>query len=210
MKIIPNDAWLFGIILYLCGEIGVAMASQPMKEVFKTTKTNGTMKKVMMILMMVAVAMTAAAQVWEKTVEPGDELKGTQENAKYKMTDSIAKQAMAFYQPGDYWKVGIGGNVFQPDKRGIVHKGTMNMIAYATIGFYDENNKLVKKWDKCMVELTNGGQVAEASTNVWGKTSNGSRDVVPYLMNERGWVRIIIPTFRGKEFDMKVPCVNNK
>lgn len=168
------------------------------------------MKKALMTMVVTLVALTAGAQTWERTVEPGDELKGTQEMVKYKMTDSIARQVIAFYQPGDYWKVGIGGNIFQPDKRGVIHKGTYNMIAYATIGFYDENDKLVKKWENCMVEVTNGGQVAEASKNVWGKTSKGSRDVVPYIMNERGYVRIIIPTYRGKEFDMKVPCLNNK
>lgn len=99
-----------------------------------------------MTMVVAMVAMTTAAQTWERTVEPGDELKGTQESVKYKMTDSIAKQVIAFFLPGDYWKVGIGGNVFQPDKRGIIHKGTYNMITYATIGFYDENNKIIKKW----------------------------------------------------------------
>lgn len=61
-----------------------------------------------------------------------------------------------------------------------------------------------------MMEVTNGGQVAESSKSIWGKTSKGSRDVVPFLMNEHGYVRIIIPTYRGKEFDMKVPCLNNE
>ena len=103
------------------------------------------MKKALMTMVVTLVALTAGAQTWERTVEPGDELKGTQEMVKYKMTDSIARQVIAFYQPGDYWKVGIGGNIFQPDKRGVIHKGTYNMIAYATIGFYDENDKLVKK-----------------------------------------------------------------
>ena len=74
---------------------------------------------------------------------------------------------------------------------------------------YDENDQLIKKWENCMIELTQNMQVAEASTNIWGKTSKGCRDVVPYLMNNRGYVRIIIPTYRGKEFDMKVPCINN-
>lgn len=167
------------------------------------------MKKVLFLLLMLMPVM-AGAQTWEKTIEPGDELKGTTDAVKYKLVDSLARQVMAFYQPGDYWKVGIGGNVFQPDKRGLVHKKTYNMIGYATIGFYDEQNNLIKKWDNCMIELTNNLQVAEASKTIWGKTSKGCRDVVPYLMNERGYVRIIIPTYRGKEFDMKVPCLNSQ
>lgn len=166
------------------------------------------MKKVLFLLFM-CMPMMAVAQTWEKTFEPGDELKGTADATKYRLADSLSRQVMAFFQPGNYWKVGIGGNVFQPDKRGLVHKNTLNMIGYATIGFYDEQNQLVKKWDNCMVELTNGLQVAEASSNIWGKTSKGCRDVVPYLINERGYVRIIIQTVRGKDFDMKVPCLNN-
>lgn len=166
------------------------------------------MKKLLAIMMLFT-AMTATAQTWEKTIEKGDELKGTIDRDKYKIVDSLARQVMAFYQPGDEWKVGIGGNVFMPDKRGLVHKGSYNMIGYATIGFYDENDQLIKKWENCMIELTQNMQVAEASTNIWGKTSKGCRDVVPYLMNNRGYVRIIIPTYRGKEFDMKVPCINN-
>ena len=158
---------------------------------------------------MLSLSFDAMSQTWEKTIEPADELKGTEEMVKYKMTDSTANQAIAFYQPGDYWKVGVGGKVFQPDKRGMIHKKTLNMVGYATIGFYDEQNNLIKKWENCLIELTNGLQVAEASSNIWGKTSKGCRDVVPYLMNERGFVRIIIPTVRGTEFDMKVPCVNN-
>lgn len=159
---------------------------------------------------MAFIAITANAQKWEKIIEPGDELKGTTDAVKYKMVDSVARQVIAFYQPGDYWKVGIGWNIFQPDKRNVIHKKSLNAIGYATIGFYDEQNHLVKKWENCMIEITNGMQVAEASSNIWGKTSKGCRDVVPYLVNERGYVRIIIPTVRGKEFDMKVPCLNNE
>lgn len=166
-------------------------------------------KTITTIMMLLTVTMNTVAQTWEKSIEPGDELKGTVDREKYRLADSTALQVMAFYQPGDYWKVGIGGNVFMPDKRGLVHKKTLNMIGYATVGFYDEQNQLIKKWDNCMIELTNNMQVAEASQTIWGKTSKGCRDVVPYLMNERGYVRIIIPTYRGKEFDMTVPCLNN-
>lgn len=167
------------------------------------------MRKLLLFITLMLVTVTTKAQTWEKSLEKGDELKGTTDCDKYKMVDSIARQVMAFYQPGDFWKVGIGGNVFMPDKRGVIHKKTYNPITYATIGFYDENGQLIKKWENCMIELTNNMQVAEASKNIWGKTSKGCRDVVPFLMNERGYVRIIIPTYRGKEFDMKVPCINN-
>lgn len=166
------------------------------------------MKRLLAIMATLLVAVVAGAQEWEKTLEKGDELKGTTDRYKYKMVDSLSLQVIAFYQPGDYWKVGIGRNVFMPDKRGIVHKRTYNQIGYATIGFYDENDHLIKKWENCIIELTNNMQVAEASKNIWGKTSKGCRDVVPFLMNERGYVRIIIPTYMGKEFDMKVPCIN--
>lgn len=167
------------------------------------------MKRKIIILAMLAMAVSAGAQMWERTVEPGNELKGTQEMAKYRIEDAEKKQVMAFCQPGDYWKVGIGGRVFQPNKSGNVVKKTLNFVTYATIGYYDENDKLTAKHEKCLLQLTQGMQVAEVTENIWGKTTKGAKDVVPYLMNKRGYVRIIIETVRGPEFDMKVPCVNN-
>ena len=157
-----------------------------------------------------AVLSAGAQGKWERVAEPGDELMGISARVKYRIVDSLAGYVMAFYEPGAYWKVGIGGTIFMPDKRGTVHRKTLNSIGYATIGFYDEENRLVVKWEKCLMEITTGFQVAEASKTIWGKTSKGCRDVVPYLMNNRGYVRIVLPTASGRNFDWTVPCLNNE
>lgn len=165
--------------------------------------------KQLLTFALLLLTMTAGAQTWEKQIIPGDELKGTTETTKYLFVDSVGKKKMAFYGDGDYWKVLCGYSVFDPIK-GKIHSRTKNMIAYATIGFYDEQHQLIKKWDNCLVELTNGLRIAEATENIWGKTTKGCRDVVPYLTNERGYIRILIPVAIGKEFDLTVPCLNNE
>ncbi len=167
------------------------------------------MKKVLLLFSFIA-CINANAQQWEKTVEKGDELLGTVERIKYKYVDSVNVQAFAFYSDGDYWKIGIGGRVFQPEKRGVVIKKTYNNATYATIGFYDNNNKLISKWDNCLLQLIQGFQVALTAENIWGKTTKGAREVVPYLRNEKGYVRIVVPVVRGKIFDITIPCLNNE
>lgn len=167
------------------------------------------MKKVLLLFAFIA-CINANAQQWEKTVEKGDELLGTVERIKYKYVDSVNVQAFAFYSDGDYWKIGIGGRVFQPDKRGVVIKKTQNSATYATIGFYDNNNILISKWDNCLLQLVQGFQVALTAENIWGKTTKGAREVVPYLRNEKGYVRIVVPVVRGKIFDITIPCLNNE
>lgn len=168
------------------------------------------MKKIVLSLMLLMSVLMVNAQQWEKTLEKGDELLGTVERIKYKYVDSVNVQAFAFYSDGDYWKIGIGGRVFQPDKRGVVIRKTQNYATYATIGFYDNNNKLISKWDNCLLQLVQGFQVALTAENIWGKTTKGAREVVPYLRNEKGYVRIVVPVVRGKNFDMTIPCLNNE
>ena len=103
------------------------------------------MKKWLLLLMALITQLTINAQQWEKTNEEADELLGTVARVKYKYTDSVNVQAIAFYSDGDFWKIGVGGRVFQPDKRGVVIKKTNNFATYATIGFYDIENKLISK-----------------------------------------------------------------
>lgn len=167
------------------------------------------MKNFILFVMTLTVALNIQAQSWEQTIEKGDELLGTMDRVKYKYVDSLNIQAIAFYSDGDYWKIGVGGKVFQPDKRGIVIKKTYNPATYATIGFYDEHNQLIEKWENCLLQLAHGFQVAETTENFWGKTTKGAREVVPYLRDQKGYVRIIVPVVRGNNFDLKIPCLNN-
>ena len=167
------------------------------------------MKKVLLSIALMLMGLSASAQVWEKTLEEGDQLKGTRDRAKYRIESPDGNMIMVFYGSSDKWKVGIVNNAFKPDKSNMVRDG--NFIIYATIGFYNEDDQLVTKWENCMMELTDIYRVAEASESSWGKkTAKGCREVVPYLLNEKGYVRIILPTFRAPEFDFKVPCIHNE
>ena len=167
------------------------------------------MKKILILLALLA-TQSLYAQHWTKETESGDELLGTSDRVKFKYVDSINVQAFAFYSDGDYWKIGIGRDVFQPDKRGTLIRKKLNHATYALIGFYDEYNQLLEKWENCLLQLTQGLRVAETAKNIWGKTTKGTREVVPYLKNHKGYVRIVVPVVRGKDFDIKIPCLNNE
>lgn len=167
------------------------------------------MKKVLLSIALMLMGLSASAQVWEKTLEEGDQLKGTRDRMKYRIESPDGNMIMVFYGSSDKWKVGIVNNAFKLDKSLRVRDG--NFLCYATIGFYDENDQLTVKWENCEMQLTNVYRVAETSTSFWGKkTAKGCRDVVPYILNEKGYVRIILPTFREPEFDFKVPCIHNE
>lgn len=162
--------------------------------------------KRLFIFFALMVAMGAQAQTWERVEVPGDELKGTPDRVKYRINNLETLQSIMFYEGGNEWWVGIGGNIFQPDKNGRMVKKTQNYVTYATIGLYDESGKLIAKYEDCMLELTNGMQVA----GVYDRKAKGVREVVPCLTKNKGSVRIIIPTARGKDFDLSVPCLNNE
>ena len=165
------------------------------------------MKKVLLLLV-IMMAIGASAQTWERVEVPGDELKGTPNRVKWRINNFETLQSIMFYEGDDQWWVGIGGNIFQPN--GQIVKSTQNFATSAIIGLSDEAGNLIAKYEDCLLELTNGMQVAGTVENFFGKTTKGARDVVPYLTNNKGSVRIIIPTARGKEFDLRVPCMNNE
>ncbi len=167
------------------------------------------MKRLLSIALLL-VGMTSHAQTWKKTVVPGDELKGTGPQTWYRYENKDGTMLMAFHEEDDSWKVGVVRNSFVPDKNVKVHKITKNFIIYATIGFYNEHDQLVTKWTNCMMELPNDFRVAQTSVTLWSeKTVKGCREVVPYLLNEKGYVRILLPTYLGDGFDLKVPCLHN-
>ena len=155
---------------------------------------------------MMMMAMVGNSQTWERVEVPGDELKGTPDMVKYRINNMETLQSIMFYEGGNEWWVSVGGKVFQPDKSGRMVKKTQNFVTYATIGLYDSEGNLVEKFEDCMLELTNGMRVA----GVFDAKKKGVCEVVSYITQHKGSVRIIIPTVIGEEFDLRVPCLNNE
>ena len=79
------------------------------------------MKRLFTIALLL-VGMTASAQTWEKSVVPGDELKGTGPQTWYRYESKDGTMLMAFHEEDDSWKVGVVRNSFVPNKSNKVHK----------------------------------------------------------------------------------------
>lgn len=165
------------------------------------------MKKIFVVAMMTFVCIVANAQKWEMLHEKADELKGTPERTRYRLSDDEAGIFM-FYDTGDFWKVGVNRNAFKIDPTHL--NKNKNFIAYATIGLYDADGNLIEAWDNCELEIIDMYRVAQVVEKKQGKNKKGAYRVADYLRDTTGFVRILIPTQLGDGFEMKVPCLNNK
>ena len=86
--------------------------------------------------------------------------------------------------------------------------GKHKTIFTAIIGFYDINKKLVKK-TKCTFEIGANHHEGNAIRNPY-YTKNDRKDIIEYLKNGNGFVRIVAPlSLTNKNFDIMVPCLNN-
>ena len=75
----------------------------------------------------------------------------------------------------------------------------------AVVGYYDEANKLIEK-KKCLFEVKKDVTTAVSIADNWGKKE--AKNIIPYLINKRGYVRIVAPLRNGK-CDITIPCMNN-
>lgn len=155
---------------------------------------------------MLTAVLTAQAQGWDVRHEPADDLKGTPERIRYRLEVGGTK-VFAFYDTGDFWKVGVGGNGFKPDPTHL--NGNQNFVTYARIGFYDGDGRLVESYDGCELEVVDMYRVAQVNENGRRK-DNGAYKVAEYLRTQTGYVRLLIPTHFGDGFDLRIPCLGNE
>lgn len=77
----------------------------------------------------------------------------------------------------------------------------------AIVGYYDINGKLLSK-KKCQFEIGSNHRQAHSMKDTWGH--NEGKNVISFLRNEKGYVRLIAPlSGTNSKFDIKVPCMNN-
>lgn len=157
------------------------------------------MKGIIMLAFLL-VAQSISAQKWEKKIVEADEMKAQTETTMYVCNSS--KYSFVLYESNNAWVV--SGVPFKPDPTHINYRN--NFETYAKIGFYDMNDKLIEKWDNCRLELTNFYRTATSDTS---KKKKGQYAVSNYLKTANGYIRIIIPTIQGDEFDVTVPCLKN-
>ena len=158
------------------------------------------MRKIFVLLAMLAVVLPGSAQgMWKKSVTEADELKGVSAMTVYEWNGD----GCTFTMNGGNNEWSVSGVPFKPDPTHVNHRN--NFETFATIGFYDESDKLVEKYDKCRLELTD---FYRRATSLSGRKKKGQYAVSDYLMTGNGYVRVIIPTIQGDDFDVIIPCMS--
>lgn len=77
----------------------------------------------------------------------------------------------------------------------------------ATIGLYDLNGKLIKKKK---VWFEKGANHSQAVSTAGSSGKNEGKDVITFLRNNKGYVRIVAPlSSTNLNFDIKIPCLKN-
>ena len=146
---------------------------------------------------------------WVLTTHEADELIGNDEynslvyvgseNKTIVLWDDNDKDFRIICNDGNIFDYKVGSNGWSLN--------TNMKLFVATIGYYDSNNKLLKK-KECGFRIE--GNASEARSIKYGMGGNEGKRIVAFLKNEKGYIRIIAPLFNTrKNFDFKVPCLNN-
>lgn len=157
------------------------------------------MKKLMTIALVLLAGLTASAQgKWTVSHREADELKGEKAQDVY-----------------IYEAAGIGSLVVwdweSPDFRLISEKGMFrkmvsggNIYVPVTVGFYDENGKLEKRFTINLYEELNhsGRYIATADFYMLGRKD--IKKTMARLKSGKGYVRMLAMLYNQSDFDLKV------
>lgn len=155
------------------------------------------MKKLMILLAAVLIEINCSAQWVKKNVE-GDDFAGTVSNTTYCFISAEANGSCAFYQTesGSY-----SGLIVSTNSGLFDYSSQSYGMGGGKVGFYDSNGNLIKKWGNRSFVITGNGK----SATPWGLSDK----VINYLLNEDGYVRIIVRKRSGNNLDIKIPCIGD-
>ena len=146
---------------------------------------------------------------WIVTTHEADELIGNDEyNSIAYIGDDDSKIVLWDKNDKDFRIICNEGNIFdyKVGSNGWSFNTNMKLFV-ATVGYYDSNNKLLKK-KECGFQIE--GNASEARSIKYGMGGNEGKRIVAFLKNEKGYIRIIAPLYNTRrKFDIKVPCMNN-
>ncbi len=159
------------------------------------------MKKFLFIILMMTGTMAVSAQRWERKTIEADAMKGQIETVMYEWDNG--NFSFIIYDNHNGWT--IHGVPFKPDPTHVNYRN--NFETFAKIGFYDNDDNLLESWDRCCLELTN---IYKTASSAASKKKKGQYAVSNYLKVNEGYVRIIIPTILGDDWDVTIPCMKNE
>lgn len=167
------------------------------------------MKKILFTLVMLCVSITVNAQAWVTEHIEGDELLGTKSCTGYTYQDEEKiKTLILFDDKEEDFYIWSETGVFDFNGEG----ASGGKLVRGLVGIYDENGKLIKKYDKYCFEAvgTFYNKVhSNRYSNMGGNNRKNAKNIIEHLKKKKGSVRFFIPVYNGLPFDFTVPCMNN-
>ena len=160
-------------------------------------------------MLMMSVSLTTTAQgEWEKTVIEGDPLKGTETTSVYIYT--VPDMGSFVLWNWDTYQFRLVSDVSQFN----IESGYGRYIgSYSGIkihvGIYDDNDKLLEKFDMWLDKESNRGNQFVKTRNAGGMSNpvgqkGKVKKIFKVLQGNNGYVRILTERYNSTDFDIKI------
>ena len=163
------------------------------------------MKKISIIVVLLFLPLTGISQGWEKTYHPEDKLMGTQAYTSYYYTDALGNGFVYWSDSDVKFRVITTEGIFDYS---ITSEG--QHIIHCKVGFYNDEDVLVE--DKNMILRVVNGNASQAEMfnpiGNFGVNKRKGKELLKYINEEQGYVRVVATLYGGGLFDIKIPCMN--
>lgn len=156
------------------------------------------MKKTFLLSLVLLLPLFLSAQIWSQYKTDADELKGTQARSSH-FIEIPKKGAVMLDDNQDILGVVTYNGIFDYKPYEYEFK-----VALGIFGMYDETGKLVEKRE-IMVSVHDDLSSATADSRITVLRNSGISQVVSWIRNNKGSVRIIIPRYAKSDFDVTIP-----
>lgn len=161
------------------------------------------MKKILVLLLIVSLPLVSFAQGWSRTDFPADELKGNESYTAYSY-DLPGYGSFIFFSDEDgQYRLKSSDGIFDVESiQGYVGQ-------QITVGIYDDNDKLVEKFNMWLDALNKTNFDILTTRNAGGMFNpTGQKSKVKKILKcingGSGYVRFLAPRYNKTDFDFKV------
>lgn len=172
------------------------------------------MKKILFVIVSLVISVSMFGQgKWSETKFEADEFKGTKEYTAYSFENEIGEFVYWSNKNGQYRLISFVGN-FNYETGYSQYTGHWCGIT-VKVGLFDENDKMVDKFDMWLECESGDGPVTTAQTfdkgGFWNPTGQGKKvkKIMKHLNEKKGYVRFFADLYNANDFDFKVQCKNN-
>jgi|GEM_PF-1275411 hypothetical protein len=150
-------------------------------------------------------------QKWVKSKIESDELKGTPAYDVFTYVDLENNGSITLWSiKDDDFRIKSLKSIFKSNGQ----KGSnLNNLVVGLVGFYDEQDHLIEKFDKFPFEEDGHDQMDIVHPNKYtlkgGNNKKKAKQIIDYLLNKKGYIRFVLPLYGGGNLDFKVMCMNN-